>query len=97
MGQPLRILFVLAFYNVEESLLNIGRHRTATAGTDLTVIHFANRRQLGGGPGKKRFIRYVKLVAGKALFDHFVALVAGDDQNGIPGDPGEDRRKRCCF
>jgi len=28
-GQPLRILLVLAFDNVEEHLLNIGRDRTA--------------------------------------------------------------------
>src|SRR4029078_12819588 len=68
-GKPFLVTAVFSFDNIEEGSLQILGDRTTPAAPDLPIVHFANRRQLGGGAGEKSLIGDVQLVAGKSLLD----------------------------
>src|SRR6266849_10708162 len=67
-GEPVTILPVLALGNGEEAILQGASHFAGHGTADVTVIHFADRCDLGGSTSKEYLIRKINLVAGEALF-----------------------------
>ena len=66
--QPVGIFIAAALHLIEVHFLQALGDRTASTVADDAAVHFADRRHLGGGAGKKRFVGDIDLVAGDALF-----------------------------
>src|SRR5688572_1422355 len=90
-GEPLFVLAVLPFDDIEESFLNIFGHRTPVASADLTVVHFTDRRQLRRRAGKKGFVGDVKFISRKALFNQFITFVPSQCNDRVSSDARQDR------
>src|SRR5437899_1244617 len=68
--EPGGMLGVAPLDDVEEGGLQVAGDRPRLAGADGAVVHFADRRQLGGRAGHEHLVGDVELVAGEPFLHH---------------------------
>src|SRR3712207_4561233 len=71
-----------------------GGDRAAAAGFDDDAVYRADRGNLGGGAGEKQLVGDVQAFARQALLAQLDAELAGDRDDRIARDTGQDRRRR---
>src|SRR5699024_7652555 len=67
-GQPVAVCVNPAGDGIEKTCLQLFGDRAALAGADAAVVKFPNRRDFGGGTGKKCLIGDIDFVTSNAFF-----------------------------
>src|SRR5262252_3366818 len=88
----------LAAGGAEERLLQLLGDRAAAVRTDLPVVDLPDRGDLRGRSREQRLVDRLQIHTGQVPLHDLVALVAGDRDDGLPGEPiqaagGERRRE----
>jgi len=75
-GKPGFVFSVFAFYDIEESGLQLLCNRSCLAFADGPVVEFSNGCHFSRGAGEKSFVADVYLVAGESLLRYRNSEVA---------------------
>lgn len=87
---PLGVGGADTLHRVEVALLQGDRDLARLAGPDLAVVDLADGRHLRGSASEERLVGEVELVAGDRRLLDGDAVLAGEREDGVAGDAGED-------